>query len=193
MGWTVTPYHGSRKEIRSFLDAEFSEDNTKRRFEVLKSSLVSFCEYYAAYRVTNKETGIADTIGLVALVKYSATSERLSWKEMSEGMYPYYFRCPRSILKLLSPTDDQNSSRWRLACWERLNGGSRNVQPGDIVVFDNLLECTDNTRAQRFQAYRHGKRALRFISLPAGRYGYRIPNINQRTDFKIETPSTKES
>ena len=38
------------------------------------------------------------------------------FKEVSEGMGPFAEACPTRILDLLSPTDDENTKRWRERC-----------------------------------------------------------------------------
>ena len=40
-------------------------------------------------------------------------------KDMDETMLPFYYDCPESILKLLTPTDNKNANIWREKCRKR--------------------------------------------------------------------------
>ena len=41
------------------------------------------------------------------------------YKDMSEFGMPYYFDCPKGILKLLSETDNEYANEWRKECYKR--------------------------------------------------------------------------
>lgn len=43
----------------------------------------------------------------------------LGYKDMDESSGPLQYDCPVSILKLLSPTDNENTMEWRKKCYER--------------------------------------------------------------------------
>lgn len=79
---------------------------------LVKGSLVG-TTYYAAVR--NRE----DVIGLVILT--SVDGYDFGYKDMSEDMGPYKYECPKSILKLLTPTDNTWAKLWRKRCIERQN------------------------------------------------------------------------
>ena len=44
----------------------------------------------------------------------------LGFKDMTEDMGVYLYDCPKSILDILSETDDELSLEWRKACYEQL-------------------------------------------------------------------------
>lgn len=82
------------------------------RFEVLKDALVG-TTWYAAIR--NKETGeVYALVVLVHINRKDYCNFGVNW--MSERDGPFYYDCPKSILSLLSPTDNKNALRWREDC-----------------------------------------------------------------------------
>lgn len=90
------------------LDGGFSEG-----YELIKSVMVGSV-YYAA--IKRKETG-----EVFASVILTSSDKRggynFGYKSMTEDMGPREARCPVSILKLLTPTDDEYAKVWRQRCW----------------------------------------------------------------------------
>lgn len=136
MGWTS--YHASHYkrngsvDRKAECDAYFLEDWNKGHYEVLKSAIVGSV-YYAAVRhlkryVGRNENGqdiYKDVVNepVFAVVFLTQTDSKdyfnFSYKDMSEDMLPYYFDCPLSILKLLSPTDNESAQEWRRQCQDK--------------------------------------------------------------------------
>ena len=81
--------------------------------ELLKSSVVG-STYYAAARSQR-----GNIYGLVVITQVDRKTGEFYYKDMSEDMLPYYFDCPLSILKLLSPTDNESALEWRKQCREK--------------------------------------------------------------------------
>ena len=57
------------------------------------------------------------TFGVVVLT--SMRDGMFCYKDMDETMGPFYYDCPTSILKLLTPTENETANKWRTACYEK--------------------------------------------------------------------------
>lgn len=114
MGWTeywATEYsHGRinrRAECRKYFE------RNEKWGTLLKDAMVGSVWYGAV-----KLTATGEVFGMIML-----TSERdkywFGYKELDETCGPCHNDCPESILKLLSPTDNESANAWRAACRER--------------------------------------------------------------------------
>jgi NDP-sugar pyrophosphorylase family protein len=85
---------------------------------------------YAAIEKTCKETGQSEVFAEV--IKISRHNGMICYKPMSESMFPYYFDCPAKILDMLTPTDNEESNKWREGCRENLKKARerKNIAPG---------------------------------------------------------------
>ena len=100
---------------KKIIDKEFDND-----YIVIKSAVVGHTWYGA---IMEDITGEVHAY----VVRVSVTSKRQNGfyvelrykcKIMSEVGCPYSVRCPESILKILSPTKNENANRWRFRCME---------------------------------------------------------------------------
>ena len=85
--------------------------------EVVKATIKNGVVYGAIRNLKTK-----DVWAMVSLLKFRKDgwqTEMLA-KNMSEDMMPYYFDCPKSILDLLTKTDNEHSNEWRKRCYEQL-------------------------------------------------------------------------
>lgn len=115
-------------------------DNEDTAGKVLKSTMKGSV-YYGAYEWTNKKTNEVKNIGIVILT----SSDRVhgwnfGYKDMTESMGPNYYECPKSIIDLLSPTDNEYALEWRKKCIEnaeKKKKGSwlKNVKVGESIVY----------------------------------------------------------
>lgn len=137
MGWTsyhAEHYKNGRVDRKAECDAYFLEGLNRGHFDVLKSAMVG-STYYAAVKPLKKSGGKDENGNYIyvdmpeneqfvfAVVFLTSTSPKgyynFSYKDMSEDMGPYECDCPKSILDLLTPTDNKNANEWRKACYER--------------------------------------------------------------------------
>jgi len=89
---------------------------------------------------------------------FRVRKDNRSWgyKEMSEDMHPYYYDCPESILKILSPTDCERCNQWRKNCREKAKQTSLDnkkrlqVENGDIVIFEKPVRFSNGDEIQKF-------------------------------------------
>ena len=151
MGWTsyrATHYKNGKVDRKAEIDAMWNEHNDGR-FTVLKSSMKG-ATYYGAIK-QNK------TNEVFAVVYLTSTDMKdyfnFSYKDMDETMGPYQCDCPKGILDLLTPTDNEVALRWREACREKLKAkksdNSLSKLPiGSVIKFDNY----DGTE---MMAYKH--------------------------------------
>lgn len=137
MGWTyyrASYFKNGKIDRKAECDAEFTGEN----YEVVKSRLVG-STWYAA--IKDKRTD--EVWGLVCLT--SVDGWDFGYKDMFEDMGPFCYDCPESILKLLSPTDNEYANEWRTKCRERAEQKKRleNLPVGThILVHSNGAEWT---------------------------------------------------
>ena len=110
MVWTVKPRPA---KVLADLDANLTWESPVMRYRVLRSCLAGFT-YYAAVECVGKD-GSRDVVAAVSLVRYFRDGT-IGIKDMDESMGPNEARCPRTILKLLTPTTDDVANDWRRRC-----------------------------------------------------------------------------
>jgi len=83
------------------------------RYTILKSVMVGTVHYAAIRNV--------DTNSVTAAITLTSADKKRGWnfgyKGMSEDCGPCEAKCPKSILNLLTPTDDDFANAWRDRCW----------------------------------------------------------------------------
>lgn len=142
MGWDYGMAKHYRKDGSIDRKAEcdsahtWNEESSSAR--ILRSSMVG-STYYAAVERLNKKTGEKRVIGVVCLTRVDRGD--FGMKSMSETMGPCESDCPKSILDLLSPTDDEWALEWRDRCRKR--AAERKSKPtlgklpiGSIIEFE---------------------------------------------------------
>lgn len=139
MGWTsyhAEYYKNGKVDRKAECDAYFMEGLNRGYYEVVKSTMVG-STYYAAvkplkqYRRDNRIIKIPEkdqkVFGVVFLTSCDMKDfYNFSYKEMDESVGPCYYDCPASILKLLSPTDNDYANKWRQKCWEQIEKNKKN-------------------------------------------------------------------
>lgn len=173
MGWTsyhAQFYKNGKVDRKKELDFEFDRSDS---FRVLKSSMVG-STYYAA--VSNGEI-------VFGLVVRTATDSKdycnFSYKAMDETEEPYLYDCPKAILDMLSPTDNEYALRWRNKCaiYRNKSGRLRALPIGAEI------EVQYGSRMLRLTKY-----AARFSSMQPfwSADGYRYMPIRYiPVDFKV--------
>lgn len=113
MGWTS--YHATYYDRHGKVDRKKEVESAfSDGYSVVKSAMVGSV-YYGAIRHGD------DVFGLVVLTSTNARDyDNFSYKMMDETDGPYYNRCPKSILDLLTPTDSEFANQWRARCRENL-------------------------------------------------------------------------
>ena len=140
MGWTeyhATHYKNGKVDRKAEIDAMWNDD-ISGKFTVLKSSMRG-STYYGAIKQNNTEE-------VFAVVFLTSTDMKnyfnFSYKDMDETYGPYQYDCPKGILDLLTPTNNEVALKWRETCRERLKAkqdkNSLSKLPvGTVIKFDN--------------------------------------------------------
>lgn len=118
MGWTFTNTDLKRKEAINEL---YNWDSDRYRTRVLKS-VMKGSVYYGAVEQICKDTAIRTVTGVVVLTSSDKKhGYNFGYKSIDETMGPGYYDCPRSILNLLTDTDNEYALEWRKNCRENLS------------------------------------------------------------------------
>lgn len=161
MGWTS--YHATHYKKNGTIDkkaecdAYFLEGLNRGHYDILKSTMKGNV-YYAAVkdlkRVLKDEDGhymkdsegnilfedIEDghVWGCVFLVSVDNKDYfNFSYKDMDETCGPGYYDCPESILKLLSPTNNEWANEWRKKCREH-NDRKKTHNLNDLPILSKI-------------------------------------------------------
>lgn len=142
MGWTSQPMRESVKQW-------FTELWNKDTHEVLDVAIVKRNTLYAAIRL---KTGVSanQVFCIVFLLRWSRGYYNFSYKDMSEFSGPNEIECPKRIMKLLTPLDDNSDPNGWARGWrdkvntywnvqEKLNSGKYLVKTNEPVNFTNGL------------------------------------------------------
>lgn len=139
MGWTAyraTHYNArGRVNRKAECDGYFEEGLNRGHYKVMKSAMKGSV-YYGAIKKLVRYVGKGEdgksiyeplpeteqkVFGVVFLTSVDSKDYyNFAYKDMDESMGPFYFDCPKSILDLLSPTDDKDALAWREKCRERI-------------------------------------------------------------------------
>lgn len=157
MGWTGTFVQcignsPNSKERKAELDNLINWGNKQ---EVVKSAMIS-TTYYAAVKI--KETN--EIYGLVILTQGRQKGDTYGcnfyYKDMSETCLPGYYDCPKGILDLLSPTDNEYALEWRKKCRESKGKKKNNIikdLPYGAKVIWHRYDGQDTTLIKRPPSY----------------------------------------
>lgn len=169
MGWTCTE---KPNNVKKYFD-DMHTSNEYRKVRVLKSALKNFREYYAAIEVTNEITGEVDVFCSVIKCDYYQEygEPQISYKEMSDHAGPAISNCPKNILELLTPTDNDYANQWRDKCWSKINmqaALTAQLQHGKKVQFSPAIEFTDGNVHDELYVWKH-KRKVRYAPYPTAK------------------------
>lgn len=98
------------------------EEETSATHRVLKCRMIGNTAYMAVRITIVGEEPIVT--GVVYLT--SRKEGRLTFKAMDESALPYYYKCPTTVLEMLTDVDDlpltdigkNNARKWREECWK---------------------------------------------------------------------------
>jgi len=146
MGWTSL-HRQDGQGMKEFFEREW---NTKN---IIDCAMVNCATVYMAYKTIKSDLANENEIvALVVRVNFHRGYYNFSYKDMDETMMPYYFDCPERILKLLTPTTNENSIEWRKRCWENVN--KRKSKPklkiGDVLKFHKPIRFTNGYEEDTF-------------------------------------------
>lgn len=184
MGWDGIYISEPHKTVSEKLSVYFKYHGFCEN-EVVKATIKNGVVYGA---IRNLKTN--DVWAMVSLLKFRKDgwqTEMLA-KNMSEDMMPYYFDCPKSILDLLTKTDNEHSNEWRKRCYEQLANQKEKakVKKSPYIFVKSGIKfsigCTyhvfekDLTMRTKYHTFETG-------------YGLRISHIN---DFDVQYISEEQ-
>lgn len=141
MGWLeyrATHYKNGKVDRKAEMDSKYNWEDESRKIEVLKSSMVG-STYYAAIKSFNKTNGYEYITAAVCLTSTNNKDYfNFAYKDMDESCGPGYCDCPKGILDMLSPTENEYALEWRKACYENIakkkNPNALNKLPVDTII-----------------------------------------------------------
>ena len=104
MGWTGTPT--ACKTLEDFIKEEFSS------LDIRAMNISGSVAYIAFY---NGKTSKVEAL-VVLFEKYVPGDKYIRYKDMHEGMGPYYYGASDEVLSALSPTTNKYIMEWREKC-----------------------------------------------------------------------------
>lgn len=159
MGWTFQPakhYNNAHKINRK---AECDDlINNSGTLRVEKSAIVGATYYAAVTRTGKYENGGIVTLSpdkqhtFGAVIRTSVRSNdyyNFGYKEMDESMGPYQYDCPKNIIELLSPTNDQCTLDWRNNCLKRASEKTNSLRN---LPIDTIIETPDGKQYRKCPA-----------------------------------------
>lgn len=127
------------------------------KFEVLKSTMVG-STYYAAVKRTKFTTETEPESSYVfATVFLTSVNNKdhfnFAYKDMDESMGPYQYSCPKSILDLLSPTDNEYAKKWRESCYEVIKAKKNPNALGNLPIGSQIKYV--NRKGEEIILFKH--------------------------------------
>ena len=141
MGWTeyhASYYKNGKVDRKAEMDNMFNWEDENRKCEVIKSSMVG-STYYAAVKSFNKTNGYERIWAAICLTSTNMKDYfNFAYKDMDETCGPCYNDCPKGILDMLSPTENEYALAWRKQCYENLkakknHNGFNKLPVGTII------------------------------------------------------------
>lgn len=182
MGWSYTKKPAN---VSDFIRSELNYEGEKNSYRVLDLAIVQLREAYVALEKRNKiNSDDIEVIGVVCLLDY--VDGEIGIKVMDETSLPYYFKCPARILRMLTPTENENALGWRKECENYHEKNARKMTEGQIIKFAAPLNFRGYGDATMFRYTRNGRKEF-FYALSdekRPRFACRITNWKQR-EFEI--------
>lgn len=125
---TATYYKNGKIDRKAECDAINTCTDGYRRWKVLKSSMVGTI-YYGAIEISTP----TDRDVVAVVFKTYTDGGDFGYKDMDETMIPCYYDCPKSILDLLTPTDNEYANEWRRLCREKKPSEIKKAKIGDRI------------------------------------------------------------
>jgi len=121
MGWTGM-YDKPQSIPRYFEEQWTAPRDDGSRLRCLGQAFVGRFTLYGVWQHTSADGApLAPAFATVTLIQYNNNAtDRCAWyyKDMDETVGPCEAKCPKSLLKLLGPTDQPYAIAWRKACWD---------------------------------------------------------------------------
>lgn len=152
MGWTS--FRLEKDNVSNWFKNEFNVE----KFECVKHAIVGNTIYGA---IKNKQTG--DVFAVIFLIRWdnSDYSFNFSYKDMDETMNPFYYDCPMSILKLLTPTENEYALLWRSEVEKFNNKKKLSKQENSYIKLTNPIRFSNGENYDCFKDYGRDRYVIR--------------------------------
>ena len=129
MGWTTYYVGRYEKDKKALMIRDLEQYGDVK---VLKASMKGNVFYAACIQTKRPEV----IWGIVCLT--SLKNGEFGYKDIDETMGPCYYDCPKSILDMLSPTDNEYALEWRKKCRE--NDGQTIAKKLNALPIGSIIE-----------------------------------------------------
>lgn len=162
MGWTGT-YKEKGESYDDFFNAEYGNES---HHVWIGKGFAKNGAYYRAMK--NTETG--EIFAVIILLQHGSQSDRTNffYKTMDETEGPYNYDCPKRILDILTPTDDEFAIQWRIKCRNRIEQEKR-LKIGSRIRFKNPVKFTSGRTASLFKIVQDAwakRKAFALMAIP---------------------------
>lgn len=141
MGWTE--YFALHTDNNGKVDTKAECDSMfKNNIEILKSA-VRGNVYYAAIRDRNNTD--SKVWCEIIITSHKTQYGNFAYKSFSEYCNPYYYDCPKSILQLLTPTNDEYANAWRKGCKEKSLAEKRTKELSSLPIGSCIIWTRRNS------------------------------------------------
>lgn len=151
MGWCSFRLEKSNESVSNWFINGFNRE----KYECIKHSIVGNVIYGA---IRNKENG--NVFAVIYLISWNEKDYNFnfSYKDMDETCMPYYYNCPLSLIKLLSPLvgDDystNNARKWRENVIQYHNEKKISKNKDSYFKLDSPLKFTNGMEFDIFKDY----------------------------------------
>lgn len=157
MGWLSYTIHTSPKKEMDRIYGDFKANTFEvtengKTFQRTSQMIKSFLygnEYYGAIKIIDHlpdgdKEWVTAAVDKIWYSPRSYKTDNFGYKQMGEFMGPYLDHCPKTILKLLTPTENKYAIEWRKRQWNRilkieaLNKLPMQTKIMIVVPFDSL-------------------------------------------------------
>lgn len=186
MGWTFT-YKNPNMSVREFFEQQFNINNPAKNIygKIIGFSATWTTAYIAYEFVQNGERKVFAFVCLLRHVPKAKDGYNFGYKDMDESMGPCEYKCPKTILKMLTPTEHEYAKEWRKRCWDRIEKRAKmpKVKKGDWIKFSKPItfidgSCYDTLRFDRGSRFETGS----YLT-------FRIRNWRDREFVKVNPPN----
>lgn len=148
--------------------------------DLLRDRLVKSCMVGSTYYAAVKN---GEEISCMILLTNEVTKERMwnfGYKDMHESEHPYETNCPKSILDLLTPTENELALEWRTECRKKAERPNLSSLPigSQIKCFYGDKEIILEKKSPRYQFKRPW-----WLDIESGYY-VPIPRI-KKYDYEV--------
>ena len=204
MGWLeyhAEHYKNGKVDRKAEMDSKYNWEDEHLKVEVLKSSMVG-STYYAAVKSFNKTNNFECVAAIVCLTSTNNKDYyNFAYKDMDETCGPYQCDCPKGILDLLSPTENEYALEWRKQCYENIAkkrdpNGFNKLPVGTVIKvvmpFDTkYFRQGQEVRLRKLNKWGSNRTEWITMNAPVCRFPARMMKMLQENYDIIERGSTK--